>query len=196
LRSANPAVWLATGNRHKVQEAKAILKKYGIPVRQLNIAKTEIQSSSLEKIARYASDEISGSSQRRLLAVEDSGLFGSELNGFPGPYSSYAHKTLGVDGILTLLSDQRDRRAKFQSVVALSSPDLRTRVFSGTVQGRIAMHARGNSGFGFDPIFIPKGARLTFGEASQDVKNKYSHRSRAFRKLAAWYVKHWPDGHL
>jgi len=196
LRSANPAVWLATGNRHKVQEAKAILKKYGIPVRQLNIAKTEIQSSSLEKIARYASDEISGSSQRRLLAVEDSGLFVSALNGFPGPYSSYAHKTLGVDGILTLLSDQRDRRAKFQSVVALSSPDLRTRVFSGTVQGRIAMHARGNSGFGFDPIFIPKGARLTFGEASQDVKNKYSHRSRAFRKLAAWYVKHWPDGHL
>ncbi|TMI58253.1 hypothetical protein E6H16_09750, partial [Candidatus Bathyarchaeota archaeon] len=91
LRSANPPVWLATGNKHKVDEAKATLEKYGIQVRQLNIIKTEIQSFSLEDVVRYASEELSGSSEQRLLAVEDSGLFVSSLNGFPGPYSSYVH---------------------------------------------------------------------------------------------------------
>ena len=196
MRSANPPIWLATGNKQKVDEAKAILEKYGIPVRQLNIVKTEIQSFSLEDVARYASEQISESSKQRLLAVEDSGLFVSALNGFPGPYSSYVHKTLGVQGVLQLLANQHDRRALFQCALALSGPGFRTKTFTGTVPGRIASHAEGSSGFGFDPIFIPKGARLTFAESGQDVKNEYSHRALAFRKLAAWYVKRWPSSHL
>jgi XTP/dITP diphosphohydrolase len=196
LRSANPTVWLATGNKHKVKEARAILWTYGIPVQQLNVAKIEIQSSRLEEVARYASNQISGPSQGRLVAVEDSGLFISSLSGFPGAYSSFVLKTLGVEGILTLLSNQRDRRAQFQTIVALSGQGFLTKVFKGTVSGRIALRAEGSAGFGFDPIFIPKGARLTFAEAGQNVKNRYSHRARAFRKLAAWYVKRWPDGHL
>jgi XTP/dITP diphosphohydrolase len=196
LPSDKPTLWLATMNKHKVEEAKAILGKSGIPVRQLNTAKIEIQSSSLEEVATYASDAISGASKGRLLAVEDSGLFVSSLNGFPGPYSSYVHKTLGVEGVLKLLANQRDRHAYFQSTVALSGPGFRTRVFTGTVPGRIVIRAKGSNGFGFDPIFIPKGARLTFAQASQDVKNKYSHRARALRKLAAWYMKRWPDSHL
>lgn len=193
MRSDNPPIWLATGNKHKVAEAKAILRKYGILVRQLNISKTEIQSSSLTEVATYASDRISQPSRPRLLATEDSGLFVSSLNGFPGPYSSYVHKTLGVEGILRLLADQRDRHAYFRSALALSGPGFRTKIFTGTVPGKIAMHAKGVGGFGFDPIFIPKGARFTFAEANQDVKNKYSHRARALRKLAAWYMKRWPD---
>jgi XTP/dITP diphosphohydrolase len=196
LRSDNPPVWLATGNKHKVDEAKAILGKYGIPIRQLNMAKTEIQSSSLTEVARYASNMISQPSQQRLVVVEDSGLFVSSLNGFPGPYSSFVHKTLGVEGVLRLLANQRDRHAYFQSALALSGPGFRTKIFTGTLPGRIAMHARGVGGFGFDPIFIPKGGRLTFAEASQDVKNKYSHRARALQKLAAWYMKRWPDSDL
>jgi XTP/dITP diphosphohydrolase len=196
LRSGNPTVWLVTGNKHKVKEANAILGKYSIPVQQLNVAKLEIQSSGLEEVARYASNQMPGSSQQRLVAVEDSGLFVSSLNGFPGAYSSFVHKTLGVEGILTLLSDQRDRRAQFQSVVALSGPGFRTMLFKGTVLGRIAMRAKGSAGFGFDPIFIPKGTSLTFAEGGQNAKNRYSHRSRAFRKLAAWYLKRWPNGQL
>jgi XTP/dITP diphosphohydrolase len=195
LRSANPTVWIATGNRHKVQEAKAILGKYSIPVQQLKVAKIEIQSSGLEEVARYASNQISRSSQQRLVAVEDSGLFVSSLNGFPGVYSSFVHKTLGIEGILTLLSNQRDRSARFQSIVALSGPGFRTQIFKGTVLGRIAMRAKGSAGFGFDPIFTPKRTSLTFAEGGQNAKNRYSHRSRAFRKLAAWYMKRWPDGH-
>jgi XTP/dITP diphosphohydrolase len=99
-----------------------------------------------------------------------------------------------VEGILRLLSHRRDRRAWFQSVVALSGPGFRTKIFIGKVRGRIATRAKGSNGFGFDPIFIPRGARLTFGEAGQDVKNKCSHRSQAFREMAAWYLKRWPDG--
>jgi XTP/dITP diphosphohydrolase len=196
LRSANPTVWLATGNKHKVVEAVAILGKYGIPVRQLNIDKTEIQSTGLEEVARYASNQISKSSQQRLIAVEDSGLFISSLSGFPGAYSSFVHETLGTDGILTLLSNQLDRSARFQSIVALSGPGFRTQVFKGTVLGKIATRAKGSAGFGFDPIFIPKGTSLTFAEGGQNAKNRYSHRSRAFRKLAAWYMERWPNGQL
>src|SRR5207249_10042055 len=101
------------------------------PDRHENSVKTEIQALSLEDVARYAFEQISESSRQRLLAVEDSGLFVSSLNGVPGACSSYVHKALGVQGVLQLLANRDDRRALFQCALALSGPGFRTKIFTG-----------------------------------------------------------------
>ena len=179
-------VYMVTGNRHKVEEARRILERYGVELVQANARKLEIQSESIEEIAltaaRHAYLQL-----RRPLIVEDAGLFIEALKGFPGPYSSYVYKKLGVKGVLKLMEGVRDRRACFKAAIAFVAPGVE-RVFTGEVCGWIAREARGSGGFGFDPIFVPEGEDRTFAEMSIEEKNKYSHRARAFKKLGEWIV--------
>jgi XTP/dITP diphosphohydrolase len=123
------------------------------------------------------------------VVVEDSGLFVDALNGFPGPYSSYVHATIGVEGLLRLMSQKTRRGALFQASLALASPRDSSQQFSGKVHGTITRKPAGTKGFGFDPIFIPNGARKTFAQGGSELKDKYSHRAIAFRKLALRYIR-------
>jgi len=157
-------------------------------IRMLASPKTEIQSTNLGEVAKFAAEEAAKKHNRRVL-VEDSGLFVRVLNGFPGPFSSYVHETIGVEGLLRLMSRQTRREAYFQASLALASPQDSSQEFSGKVHGTISHKSVGTNGFGFDPIFIPRGARKTFAQGGSQFKDKYSHRATAFRKLALWYVK-------
>jgi len=150
--------------------------------------KTEIQSTSLGEIAKFAAQEAAKKHKRTVL-VEDSGLFVRILNGFPGPFSSYVHDTIGVGGFLRLMNRQTRREAYFQASLALASPQGSSQEFSGKVHGTISHKPSGTQGFGFDPIFIPRGARKTFAQGGTQFKDKYSHRAIAFRKLALWYIR-------
>ena len=150
--------------------------------------KTEIQSTNLAEVAKFAAEEAAKKHNRRVL-VEDSGLFVKALSGFPGPFSSYVHDTVGVGGLLRLMSRQTRREAYFQASLALASPRGTSQEFSGKVHGTISDKPGGRQGFGFDPIFIPKGARKTFAQGGTEFKDKYSHRAIAFRKLALWYIR-------
>ena len=180
-----------TENPDKVREAKSILDTQGIKIRQLKRAKVEMQDSSLEKIARFAITT-APVNPPGLLLVEDSGLFINALGGFPGPFSSYVYKTIGLKGILGLMQGKR-RSAYFQSSIAVGSADLRPRIFTGIVRGSVSRKIAGTTGFGYDPIFVPEGFGETFGQTSEDVKNKNSHRARAFLKFAKWYKQSVPD---
>src|SRR5207245_7113628 len=175
-----------TENPDKFREARSILDGQGIQIRQLRRAKGKGQDSSLEKIARFA---VKAASVNRtgLLLVEDSGLFIKALKGFPGPFSSYVYKTIGLKGILSLMHDQWKRNAYFRTSIAVASANLSPRVFTGTVRGSVTREVRGTAGFGYDPICIPEGFRETFGQTKSGFKNKTSHRARAFLKLANWY---------
>ncbi|HXL50274.1 MAG TPA: XTP/dITP diphosphatase [Candidatus Limnocylindrales bacterium] len=186
MQSDRNTVWFMTENPDKFREARSILDGQGIQIRQLRRAKVEVQDSSLEKIARFA---VKAASVNRtgLLVVEDSGLFIEALKGFPGPFSSYVYKTIGLKGILSLMHDQRKRNAYFQTSIAVASTNVPPRVFTGTVRGSVSREIRGTAGFGYDPIFIPEGFRETFGQTRADFKNKTSHRARAFLKFANWY---------
>ncbi len=176
---------LLTGNPHKVEELGAVLSKYGVELYQLPGEKLEIQSETLEEIALRAARE-AYSRLRTPLAVDDSGLFVDSLRGFPGPYSSYAYKTIGVEGLLKLMSNSRNRRACFKAAIAVVVPPFE-KVFTGRVCGVIAEEPRGSGGFGFDPIFVPdEGDGRTFAEMSLDEKNALSHRARAARALGEW----------
>jgi XTP/dITP diphosphohydrolase len=118
--------------------------------------------------------------------VEDAGLFIEHYSGFPGVYSSYALSTIGLKGILKLMEGLENRDARFHSVVAYRyGTEIRT--FQGMVKGNIAQSIRGTSGFGFDPIFIPKEVEgKTFGEMMAEEKKSLSHRAKAFKKLGKW----------
>lgn len=183
-------IFFATGNLHKFDEARKILAKYDISVAMLKIKTLEIQADDIKEVAETSVLNIAREINLPII-VEDTGLFIKALNGFPGPYSSYVYRTLGINGILKLLEGAENRKAQFKSVVAFYDPNNRNlRCFEGIVDGMITREPKGCSGFGFDPIFEPEEKPgKTFGEMTTEEKNKFSHRARALRKFAEWYKR-------
>jgi XTP/dITP diphosphohydrolase len=182
--------FFATGNVNKFNEARSILSPYGIAVGMLRVKGDEIQSDSLKEIAQTSA--INAYKRSRLsIFVEDAGLFIDALSGFPGPYAAYVYKTIHNSGILRLMENMKNRRAKFQSVIAYCDETLcEPECFDGESIGEITLIERrqkGKSAFGFDPIFQPVGSRKSFAEMTIEEKNGFSHRAMAIRKFAEWY---------
>ncbi len=193
MREHNPTIYFATGNKGKFVEATQIAKVFGITLKQIKSEKIEIQSDELEDIASFAAKCASETTWRSVLA-EDAGLFVNSLQGFPGPYSAYVFKTLGTDGVLTLLKGARDRSASFRAVVSFVRPRNSPVSFDGEVTGIITRKPRGTLGFGFDPIFTPiQGDGRTFAEMNTLEKNLLSHRAKAFVKFFTWFSMHGPS---
>lgn len=182
-------IFFVTNNIHKFNEARRVLAQYNIAVAMLRVKPSEIQDDNIEKIAKSSAIEAYQKTKLPVI-VEDAGLFIDALKGFPGPYSSYVYRTIGKEGILKLLEESENRKARFKSVVAFRGSDMDIRCFKGAVEGKISRTVRGESGFGFDPIFEPNDfPGRTFGELSIEEKNRVSHRSRALRSFAEWYCK-------
>ena len=182
-----PKIYFVTSNKHKFEEVKSFLEDI-INVEQLDIEVEEIQSSNLELISKkkalYAFKIVN-----KPLFVEDSGLFIDALKGFPGPYSSYVYKTIGIEGVLKLLKNCKNRNAKFVSIISYIDSTLNEPIcFVGIIEGEIANMARGSKGFGFDPIFIPKGHNKTFAE-DYELKKRISHRRKALEKFREFLIK-------
>jgi len=181
-------IFFATNNVNKFNEARRVLAEYKIAVGMLRVKTSEIQSESLEKIAETSATEAFKNCNLPII-VEDAGLFVEVLNGFPGPYAAYVYKTIGNEGLLRLMEKVEKRNAKFQSVVAYCSADLKSPIcFQGEIIGEITKREIDNKcGFGFDPIFKPFDSDRTFAEMNVVEKNKYSHRAKALRRFAKWY---------
>jgi XTP/dITP diphosphohydrolase len=183
-------IFFVTNNIHKFNEARRVLAESKISVGMLRIKSPEIQSESLEEIAQAS--VIQAFRKCRLpVMVEDAGLFVDAVNGFPGPYASYVYRTVGNEGLLRLMENIDNRKARFKSVVAyLSSRSEPPKRFDGTVEGEIVRSERRKSdetGFGFDPVFKPNHSGKTFAQMSVVEKCKLSHRATALRKFAEWY---------
>jgi len=183
-------ILLVTGNIHKKREVEVILSKYGDTFEvelAPHLRKLEIQSDDLVEIARKAIEHIASvvkPQENTYIVIEDDGLFIDALNGFPGPYSAYVYKTIGLQGILKLMEGVTNRSATFRSVLGVYTPSGRIEIVQGQVRGVIATEIRGTHGFGYDPIFIPEGYDKTFAEMTIEEKCKVSHRARAFDNLA------------
>ena len=177
-----------TSNRGKFREAQLAVAGQGISLERVRgLGRMEIQSDRIEEVASFSS-LMGYFSLGRPVVVEDAGLFVDTLEGFPGAYSSYVFKTIGVSGLLKLMEDSVHRRAHFQSVVAFCDGSG-VRTFTGVVEGVIASAPKGGRGFGFDPVFMPKGSRRTYAEMSLEEKCTSSHRSKAFKSFAKWYTQ-------
>ncbi len=173
-----------TSNKHKFAEFRTIASGFHVELEMVEASYPEIQSFDLEEIARRSAEECAKDLGQGFF-VEDAGLFVDALGGFPGPYSSYVQSTIGNAGILALMRGRTDRSAHFLSVIC--HYDGRFHIYRGEVEGTICRKPRGAGGFGYDPIFIPRGERRTFAQMGP-AKNEVSHRRRSseifFRTLA------------
>jgi XTP/dITP diphosphohydrolase len=185
-------VFFATGNVHKFDEARRILTGLDIAVGMLKVKDVEIQSDNLFEIAKFSAQD-AFKRCRLPVIVEDAGLFIDALRGFPGPYAAYAYRTIGNKGLLKLMENVEDRKANFRSAIAYCGSEAgESVVFKGDAEGEITVDERrgsGKSGFGFDPIFRPCRSEKTFAEMTLEEKNGFSHRAKAVRKFADWYMK-------
>jgi len=184
-------ILVVTGNPNKVREISGILEDQYPGVFSVDVAsgikKLEIQSDSLEEIAYTSLKSLVGvldASKWHSIWVEDSGLFIEALGGFPGPYSSYVLRKIGLEGILRLMQGIENRRACYRAAVAYTLGGS-IEVAGGELCGSIAHRPEGSGGFGYDPIFIPEGYRETLAALGEDVKNRISHRARAVRAAAS-----------
>ena len=174
----------ATSNENKFQEAERILSNLGV---QINFFKTileEMQSDSLSDIAQQKAIDAYNRIQKPVI-IEDDGLFIESLNGFPGPYSSYAYDTIGNKGIMNLLGNSEVRDAKFVSIIAYCDESLNPKLFESSILGKISSVIE-EGGWGYDPIFIPAGESKTYANVSD--KDKFSHRAASLKKFSNWFL--------
>ncbi len=182
---AKKKIYFATNNKGKFSEAERVLKTYGLNIQQLNHEHTESRLDSCEEIAKTAAREIYEKHKVPLI-VEDSGLFIESLKGFPGVYSAYVFGKLGNEGILKLMKGEKNRNAYFTASVSFAH-SRGIEAFTAKTSGEIAKKERGKSGFGYDPIFMPKNHEKTFAEDAE-LKYRVSHRVKAMKMFAKYLV--------
>ena len=186
-----PQLVLGTKNPDKLREIKILLRDSSFKVFSLNefckcpdvVENGRTFEANARKKARFYSQFT-----QSLALADDSGLVVPYLNGRPGVYSarfagsgcSYRdnnkkllHLMMNAKGI--------SRQAKFVCVMALYDRGKLVKTLRGECRGKISFEARGKNGFGYDPVFIPKGFSKTFSELSLKTKNKISHRGKALR---------------
>jgi XTP/dITP diphosphohydrolase len=175
-------VTFVSTNENKFLEARAILAPFDIAVGFAKEKLVELQSDSLEEIAREKAKSAFGRVGRPVI-VEDDGLFIYSLKGFPGQYSSFVLETIGNEGILRLMKGSSERSAYFHSLIAYFDGSALS-VSEGIARGRISEVIAGD-GWGYDPIFVPDGSPFTFAQLKAE-KNKFSHRKKALEEFAKW----------
>lgn len=173
----------ATSNKFKVDEANEVGKKFGIEFVQISQNYPEIRAENVEDVALDGARYVYKNFQKPVI-VEDTGMYITALNGFPGSYSKFVFQKIGNEGILRLLHDKKDRSATFISAIGYFDGKI-LETFVGKVEGNIVEKNLGSDGFGYDPIFLPKGYKKTFAE-DYEVKKKISHRTKAFEKFCEW----------
>ncbi|GAA0434703.1 MAG: XTP/dITP diphosphatase [Bacillota bacterium] len=191
---------IATKNKGKANEFKEFFKPYNLKALSLNdledLPDVEETGETFKENAALKAEEIASILSLPVLA-DDSGLVIDALDGRPGVYSArYAgeHKDdqLNMEKVLSELRGipEAKRTARFVCVLAIASPGSKTRFYTGYCEGRIADNQYGENGFGYDPIFIPKGYQQTMAQLSSDKKNQISHRRNAIVQLEDTVTQH------
>jgi len=186
-------VVLATGNKGKVKEFTRLLE--GVFGKIISLSDLDsppeiiedgltFRDNALKKARTIA--EYSG----KLTLADDSGLEVDALDGRPGVYSARysgegATDKTNIEKLLTELRDNPNRYAKFVCVLALVDPNGNDIVVEGFCEGVILDKPRGESGFGYDPIFYLPDRKKTMAEVESEIKNRISHRANAFESLKA-----------
>ena len=185
---------IATHNPGKLAEMRDLLAPYGIEAvsaGELGLAEPDETGDTFR--ANAAIKAIAAANVAKLPAfADDSGLVVDALDGAPGIYSA---RWAGPDKDFNVAmrrveevwkkTGSTDKSCWFTSALAVAWPNGPALVVEGRVDGTLAFPGRGTRGFGYDPIFVPDGHDLTFGEMEPAAKDSMSHRARAFAKLKA-----------
>ena len=184
----------ATNNAHKLKEIRAIL---GNSIEILSLADIHCHADIPE-----TADTLEGNARQKSRYVyehygldcfaDDTGLEVESLGGAPGVYSArYAEghdSQANMNKLLKEMEEKNNRKAQFRTIISLIEKG-EERQFEGIVKGQITKEKRGESGFGYDPIFQPDGYDTTFAELGSDIKNRISHRARAVTALCDYLTK-------
>jgi len=186
----------ATSNPHKLREVREIFKdQYQIVGldsigfdQEIPETQGTIEGNAAQK-ARY----LAGHTRLPVFA-EDTGLLVDALDGAPGVHSArYAgfgsSDKENVEKLLEDMEGLNDRNAHFLTVVAYYDHQNEPVLFHGKIEGKIIDQPRGTQGFGYDPVFMPEGYEKTFAELDASIKNRISHRKRAFDSFFAYFEK-------
>ena len=187
----------ATNNKHKLQEVRDIV---GDRVEVLSLADIGCYDDSPE-----TADTLQGNALIKARHIyekygfdcfaDDTGLEVEALDGAPGVYSArYAGEECDSEAnmrkLLENLTGKSNRNAQFRTVIALiiNGEEM---LFNGIVKGAIATEKKGDSGFGYDPIFVPEGHSASFAQMSSEMKNSMSHRFRATQQLGDYLKENY-----
>jgi XTP/dITP diphosphohydrolase len=186
---------VATRNGHKTQEIAEMLKERFV-VRDLSgIAEAPEIEETGKTFAENAALKAVGISRvlPGMVLADDSGLEVDVLGGAPGVHSARYAGVQGDDAANNkkLIEARKgrpeaERRGRFRCVLVLAREGEVLAEFSGAVEGHLLEKPRGMVGFGYDPLFVPKGFAETFAELGPEVKNQLSHRARALDGLVQW----------
>tara|TARA_B100000427_G_scaffold111117_1_gene92124 strand:- start:4068 stop:4670 length:603 start_codon:yes stop_codon:yes gene_type:complete len=186
-----------TNNSKKCDELQAILVDQAIHVMRYK----EVVGHEIDVVEDGVTFEENALKKVRALShlkddiklADDSGIEVDCLDGNPGIYSA----RYGGEGLtdqercgylLNQIKDKSNRKAQFRCVIAMIFPDGTEQVTEGVVKGTLTQDIRGNSGFGYDPLFIPDGYDQTFAELGPEIKYQISHRGQALAK-ASHHIK-------
>ena len=199
---------VASHNKGKVREIVDLLSPFGIAVKsaaELGLAEPEETGTTFEENAVLKAKAAAAASGLTALA-DDSGLAVDALGGKPGIHSArWAGPAKNFSIAMQKVEDRlqaagavtpEKRSAHFISVLALATPAGEVETFTGRVDGMLVWPPRGTHGFGYDPVFLPDGDSLTFGEMSAEEKHGWrpggaealSHRARAFQLFARRFL--------
>ena len=187
-------ILFATSNKNKVTEAGTLLAESGHTVEQLLVGGIAPDFSEPKElgIEAVASSKMSQALlllqqeniERAAVMVEDSGIFLDAFDEWPGAESADVETEIGLDGILSLLGDDLPRGAEYRAVAMVSDGNS-TWIAEGICRGEIADSAKGDGGFGYDPIFIPEEANgRTCAQLSSLEKSAISHRGFALKGVS------------
>ena len=161
-----------TGNKFKIETAQKILGPQGVEVIQKKIHCPEIQDDSIENVSKYSAKYAANELQMPVMK-NDSGLVIEGLNGFPGPYTSYVENTITEEGILKLMEGIKNREAYFIEVLSYCEPGQEPVSFLSKTLGTISEVKKGEFGWSYDRIFIPKDQTKTLAEFNDDERWKF-----------------------
>lgn len=184
---------IASHNPGKVREIAALLEPFGVEAvsaAELELPEPEETGTTFEANAELKARAAAEASGLPALA-DDSGLAVDALDGEPGIYSArwagperdWRAAMRRVHDLLDEKGRQTPRTARFICALCLAWPGGAREAFIGQIAGALTWPPRGDKGFGYDPIFVPEGHDITFGEMEPDAKHAISHRAQAFRKL-------------
>ncbi len=171
------ALYFITGNENKLEEVRAILPD----VLRLDIDLPEIQDIDPKEIVKAklmdAFKHRSGG-----FIIEDTSLYLNCLNGLPGPLIKWFLKAIGNEGLFRIADSFGNFSAEAKTIIGYAEDPQNIQFFEGSVKGKIVM-PKGESNFGWDPIFQPEDYDKTFAEMEKVEKNKISMRRIALEKL-------------
>jgi len=201
-RLGSETLVIATHNAGKLKEIAALLEPYGInciSAGSIGLPEPDETGKTFVENALIKARAAAEAAQLPALA-DDSGLSVAALGGAPGVYTAdWAarqwfegppgrdwYMAMGkVEGLLCGQGGDTDRSCWFSCVLAIAWPDGETAVYEGRADGRFTWPPRGTLGFGYDPVFVPRGRSETFAELDPAEKHRISHRADAFAKLVA-----------